>query len=219
VALGYGGQGDLFGVKGNSGVDSSAGVGGLRGKGEAGGGTLGTRGPSNGVVGGEASGEGRGRGHGVVSTDEAGRDGDGRFAFKSVPKPDGAKPAEVQELPPRAGADESGDDFDQAFGGTVKEPAVRDSRDVLSQGDIVTTVLARKDALAACTAKRTPGTSGKIVFKWWVDRQGRVVRVILAPGSESFQGTPMAACFSSVITSMRFPAGLLSEPITFPFRF
>jgi hypothetical protein len=81
-------------------------------------------------------------------------------------------------------------------------------------------VLAKKGDLAACTAKKEAGTSGKIVMKWTVATSGKVTNVGVAEGSEDFKGTPMATCFATVIKSMSFPKHKTQgDPVKFPFKF
>ncbi|MFO0599141.1 MAG: adventurous gliding motility protein GltJ [Myxococcaceae bacterium] len=99
-------------------------------------------------------------------------------------------------------------------------PGGGDVKDSLGQSDIMEVVVANKGALAACTAKKEAGTSGKIVMKWEVATSGKVTKVGLGDGSEDFKGTPMAQCFSGAIKAMVFPKHKTQhEPIVFPFKF
>jgi Ca-activated chloride channel family protein len=172
---------------------------------------------------------------------------DGRYRVTvapATPKADPApvKPTKPSEPPP---AESRGDDFDKAFGGgsvTKSEPVGTPTnpsagkkhvgvyippapgyfevRERLEQSDLMEGVLSRKGELAACTAKKAPGTSGKIVMEWVIGTDGRVKSVRVAAGSEDFKGTPMAACFEAVIKTMIFPRSrVVSEPVKFPFKF
>ncbi|MFT3709094.1 MAG: adventurous gliding motility protein GltJ [Archangium sp.] len=145
-----------------------------------------------------------------------------------------AEPKETKKSPKEE------DDFDSAFGtpkAAPKEetaktekkqpgyipppPGGAEAKEKLEQGDIMEGVLGKKGDLAACTAKKEAGTSGKIVMEWSISPAGKVTKVGVAAGSEDFKGTPMAACFSTVIKGMTFPKSKTgsSEPVKFPFKF
>lgn len=135
------------------------------------------------------------------------------------------------------GRGDKGDDFDKAFGsGARRTYAAGDGKKApgyippapgqggvkvaLSMSDVMEGVLAKKGELAACQAKKQPGTSGKIVMQWRILKNGLVTAVSVAPGSEEFQGTPMAECFANVIKTMHFPQhSVEGDVVKFPFKF
>ena len=139
--------------------------------------------------------------------------------------------------------DEGGDDFDKAFGGSSSKTAPKeektadttkkqpgyippapgtggDVKDSLGTADIIEIVSAKKSDLAACTAKKEAGTSGKIVMEWTIATSGKVTKVGVGAGSEDYKGTPMATCFATVIKGMVFPKHKQQgDPVKFPFKF
>ena len=150
--------------------------------------------------------------------------------------------------PPSKGsskADEGGDDFDRAFGGsdpkkTAKEepkatepkktggyipPAPGgsggDVKESLSNSDVLEVVLANKAALGACVQQqkaKDPSLSGKLLMKWTIQTSGKTSGVSVA--SDEFKGTVMANCVGQLIKGMTFPKHKKQgEPITFPFKF
>jgi hypothetical protein len=66
--------------------------------------------------------------------------------------------------------------------------------------------------------ERDPSVSGKLVFKWTIAPNGRVISVELV--STEFATTWAASCLKNVILHLRFPAHKTQgEPTTFPFKF
>lgn len=157
-----------------------------------------------------------------------------------VPTPTASDPAPRPDQPRGVLAANDGDTFDKAFGGGAKpgEVTVDGTRSTtkrvgyippapgsaprsqLAVSDLMEVVIAHKTQLAACTAKKEPGTTGKVVVEWRIHTNGVPYAVKLAAGSEDFAGTPLATCFLDVIKAMRFPAHLVEgEPVKFPFKF
>ncbi len=118
-----------------------------------------------------------------------------------------------------------GDDFDSLYGvksdsatSASAEAYKQQVRTSLNNADLIAAVAARKSDLALCVKQKTPGSDGKLVFRWRIGLDGSVSEVTLV--SAEHADNPVAPCIQRVIASLRFPKHTTAgEPVTFPFRF
>lgn len=91
----------------------------------------------------------------------------------------------------------------------------------LGQSDIMEVVLANKGALGACAEaqrKLDPSASGKLVLRWTIGLDGRVLKVEVV--SKEFEKTQFAQCVLRLVKTWQFPRHTrVGEPVTFPFKF
>ncbi|PZR04215.1 MAG: hypothetical protein DI536_34660 [Archangium gephyra] len=91
----------------------------------------------------------------------------------------------------------------------------------LAPSDIMQVVLNHKNDVSACVAqhqKVMPELKGKLLLRWTVARDGRVMTVEVV--SPEFVNTPLARCLMKEVRTWSFPAHKTpTEAITFPFKF
>lgn len=135
-----------------------------------------------------------------------------------------------------APSDDGDDDFAKAFGAPrtpekvpsgghsvyiPPAPGYRTVKDSLSASDIMEVVLAHKSELAACAEaqkKLDPSITGKLVLKWTITINGRVIQVEVV--SKEFEETHMAKCVTRLVKTWVFPHHTgPAQAVTFPFKF
>jgi predicted Zn finger-like uncharacterized protein len=93
---------------------------------------------------------------------------------------------------------------------------------VLSQSDILETVVQHKGSFAKCVQeqkRRDPGSTGTLVMRWKIRPDGRTAEVVSKGGD--YQDSPLAGCLKAQISRLHFGGyrGPQMAPIDFPFNF
>lgn len=173
---------------------------------------------------------------GAFGGDDGTSDDDGDsfdMAFGTRGQSGHASPDEAERAANDPAPDKGRVDPHQFLKGGEKVPPAKHSVDIppapggstaqesLFPSDIMEVAIANKGAVAACAEaqhKLDPSLSGKLVLRWTIGLDGRVLKVEVV--SKEFEHTHIAQCVMRLVKTWQFPRHTrLGDPVTFPFKF